>query len=438
MNPVFFSDQSIALFLWVVSTLYVFLGEALKSYLLHYRYRELKEGSIPERMKLGFLFSIVDDADRYRRNFSNILAYIAVAVSGASWVWWVLKKTPELLPWEVDWVVRLVMLVILLFSATMHGLILKWLPFALGHRFSVPLIQAATIYIVFVSFLLRPLRAAALILIRILNGIGLKEPVEPEPLDRDIQILAIGREDVKVTTVTEKIASRAMELNSISVYDILLPRNQVQFFDLNENVSTNLELARKTGHTRFPLCVGDLDNCEGLIHIKDIFRLRRIQGEIDFRKISRPILRVGQDEPLDKILQVLLTKRVHMALVEDEFGGILGVLTLERILEELVGEIQDEFDKEDKMIVAVKKDYYKISGLTPLHEVEDQLGVDDLENDEVSSFGGLISHHLGRIPSNGEQIEIGPLMITIKETDDTRVISTMVRVMSLPDELNAI
>lgn len=173
----------------------------------------------------------------------------------------------------------------------------------------------------------------------------------------------------------------------------------------------------------------------GIIHIKDIFRSRLPTESLEFEKLARPILRVDQEQRLDRVLQVLLQKRVHMALVEDEFGGILGVLTLERILEELVGEIQDEFDKEEKMIVGLKKDFYRISGLTPIHEVEDQLNLDDLENDEVSSFGGLISYHLGRIPEKGEVVEIGSLMITILETDETRVILTNVKVLSLPSGL---
>lgn len=331
------------------------------------------------------------------------------------------------------WSINLLIVGAFFISAVLHGLLLRWLPVALGPKLKKGIIRIATLYVVIVSFLLRPVRFGADLGIKFFKATGIDELDAPEPIDRDFQILAIGREDVKFTTVTEKIASRALELSSISVYDILLPRNQVQFFDLSNSVPVNLEKARKTGHTRFPLCNGDLDHCEGLIHIKDIFRFRKPLGEEDFRKIARPILRIGQDEPLDKILQLLLKKQVHMALVEDEFGGVLGVLTLERILEELVGEIQDEFDKEDRMIVPIKKDYFKISGLTPLHEVEDQLGLEGLENDEVSSFGGFITHYLGRIPEKGEQVEMGRLLISVKETDETRIISTTVRVLSLPE-----
>ncbi len=418
---------------WGFASLYVFLGEALKSYLLQFRYRDLKKDTSEERSRMSFLFSIVDDPSKYRWIFSNTLSSVSVAFSGAAWVYLILLYVNLLTEGLSDWVGYILLFVLLLISAIFHGLFLKWLPIRLGPRFIRPVLQTAIIYIVTLSFVFRPIRFGVLQGIRIMKSLGVKDLEVPEPIDRDLQILATGREDVRITKITEKIASRALELSSLSVYDILLPRNQVQLFDLNEPVALNIERARKTGHTRFPLCSGDLDHCEGLIHIKDIFRARKAIEDLDFSKLARPILRVKEDEPLDKTLQVLMTKRVHMALVEDEFGGIVGVLTMERILEELVGEIQDEFDKEEKMVVSLKTDFYKISGLTPLHEVEAQLGLDNLEDDDVSSFGGLISHHLGRIPAKGEQVEIGPLLITIKETDETRIISTNVRVLSLPD-----
>ena len=436
MNLTICSYQPTVWLIWLSASLFVFLVEAVKSYLIQFRYRELRADTRVERKRLTHLFSIIDEPKIYRRTFGTTLLSIAVACAGAAWVLLLVCSLQGHLTGVAQWVANAVIVWVLILSAIVHGLCLKWLPVALGPRMRIEVIQIATFYVVFFSFLLRPIRIGVNLGIRFFKWIGIKEFQDPEPMDRDFQILAIGREDVKFTSVTEKIAGRAIELSSISVYDILLPRNQVQIFDLNESVAANLEKARKTGHTRFPLCNGDLDQCEGLIHIKDIFRFRKSLDDNGFRKIARPILRVGEEEPLDKVLQILLTKRVHMALVEDEFGGVLGVLTLERILEELVGEIQDEFDKEDKMIVPLKKDFYKISGITPLHEVEDQLGVDNLENDDVSSFGGLITHHLGRIPEKGEQLEIGSLSITIKETDETRVISTTVRLNRISEESN--
>lgn len=419
---------------WFLSFLYGFFVEALKAYLLQFRYRDLREDTELERQRLMLLFAIVEAPVRYERTLGIGMVAIAISIASIAWAGaWGLG----LIAWmgsSLDSQAWTLLAILLGLTTVLQAALIRVIPAAIGDRFGLGLVRGATLYVVFIAWLLGPVRIALQLLVRVLAWMGMTPSFQPIPVDRDFQILATGRSDVRFTPVTEKIASRALELNSISVYDILLPRNQVQLFDLNDSIEVNLERARKTGHTRFPLCLGDLDHCEGLIHIKDIFRFRKPLSAADLGKLMRPILRVGQDEPLDKILQVLLTKRVHMALVEDEFGGILGVLTLERILEELVGEIQDEFDKEDHMIVPLKKDFYKISGLTPLYEVEDQLGVDHLENDEVSSFGGLITHLLGRIPSAGEQVEIGPLQIIVKETDDTRVISTTVRVLSLPEQ----
>jgi CBS domain containing-hemolysin-like protein len=420
---------------WGACALFVFAVEMVKSYLVDYRYRELREDTTAEKSQLRHLFSMVDDTRVYRRTFGATLQSVVTAASGVAGV---LLWFGGYLVWRAPLpeLVGLVLLVIgLLVAAVLHGLLLKWLPVALGQRVKPPAVQLATLYVAAFAWLLRPLRAGIDLGIRLFGWWGIKESDIPEPIDRDFQILAINREDVMFTPVTEKIASRALELSSISVYDILLPRSQVQIFDLEDSLDVNLEKARRTGHTRFPLCTGDLDHCEGLIHIKDLFRMRRPVQQRDLRRLMRPVLRVGESEPLDKILQLLLTKRMHMALVEDEFGGVLGVLTLERILEELVGEIQDEFDKEDRMIVPLRKDFFKIMGMTPIYEVEDQLGVDDLEQDEVSSFGGLISYLLGRIPVQGEQLEIGRLVVTVQETDDTRIISTTVKLLPpLEDE----
>ena len=403
----------------------------MRAFLVKFRYRELREDLTSVRLQLKLLFQIVDDPIRYVRIFKLVTILMSAGI-GVSWfalsLCFMLRIGFDLstLPVKagfIGWI---------LISAFLHALILGWLPRALGPGLPKILLRVVSYYFAGFEILVRPLENAVKFTQKLFAGLGIEEMPQPTQKDRDLHLLALGKADVKFTPVTEKIALRSLDLSEISVYDILLPRNQVQIFDINDGVLSNIEKARKTGHTRFPLCRDDLDHCIGFIHIKDIFRSRQPLESLDLEKLARPIVRFDQNQQLDRVLQVLLQKRVHMALIEDDFGGVLGVITLERILEELVGEIQDEFDKEDKMIVPLKKDFYKISGLTPLHEVEDQLGIENLENDDVSSFGGLITHHLGRIPKKGEVVEIGPLVITILDTDETRVILTNARILSLP------
>ena len=138
---------------------------------------------------------------------------------------------------------------------------------------------------------------------------------------------------------------------------------------------------------------------------------------------------LSSEEPLENALKLLLLRKMHMALVLDEFGGTIGVLTLENVFEQLVGAIDDEFDTiEEKKVSAISQVDYKVDGLTPLHDLEEVLGI-EIENDDVSTFGGLITSELGRFPENGEQVvmvDIG-LSLTIDQVDERRIISATVR-----------
>ena len=125
--------------------------------------------------------------------------------------------------------------------------------------------------------------------------------------------------------------------------------------------------------------------------------------------------------------------KVHMALVGDEFGGVDGVITLEDILEEVVGEIQDEFDSDENDIEQVNADSWKIAGLTPLHELPEELGIDE-DGEEVTSFGGLITQEFGKIPLVNESLTLRNLQVTILEADETRIGLTEVRVLPKDQE----
>ena len=160
--------------------------------------------------------------------------------------------------------------------------------------------------------------------------------------------------------------------------------------------------------------------------IKDIFRSDLSGRRIDFRKMARPAVYTGPDETLEGVLQQLMGEKLHMALVRDEFGGTVGVVTLENIVEELVGNIQDEFDSEEEQIEELQQDVFMVDGLTPLHEIEDRLGI-GIEEEEVSTIGGLMTSELGKIPEAGQKVAIENLEIEAVEVDEKRLISAKVR-----------
>lgn len=254
-------------------------------------------------------------------------------------------------------------------------------------------------------------------------------------LDVEAQIRSVLSEGDELPAMAENIMNNVLELRKRVAHDIMIPRNQLRYFDLDDPMEESLRIARETGHTRFPLCNEDLDHCVGIIHIKDVFRSTLRPEAIDFRKIKRPMLRFSMDEPLERVLQRFLKQRKHFALLRDEFGGTVGAITLEDVLEELVGEIQDEFDNELELMTQIDDDTYIVDGLTPLHDVAEEIGV-ELVSEEVSTFGGFITLELGRMPTLNEVFNIGNLEITATNVDDRRVLSTTVNILKpeLEDE----
>lgn len=260
-----------------------------------------------------------------------------------------------------------------------------------------------------------------------------KNGKEVNILDVEVLIHSLGDQETALTPSVRKIMGRAITLNELEVSDVLLPRNQVNYFNIFNSNEENLEMAKKSGHTRFPLCEGDLDNCIGIIHIKDIFQFKGDINKLDMRKMMRNYTTFSPDDHLDGVLQRLLLLKMHMAIVRDEFGGTIGLITLEQIIEELVGEIQDEFDAEEKEIEKLSLDLFRVNGLAPVHEVEEILNI-QIDNEEVSTFGGLITAEIGRIPSPTEIINMENLEITIDKVEERRIINTVVKVIARPHE----
>ncbi len=234
-------------------------------------------------------------------------------------------------------------------------------------------------------------------------------------IDVEMMLRADENDADSITPYTGKIVKNAFKLQELDVSDVMLPRSGVVYFDTECPNSENIKRALDSNHTRYPLCREGLDNCFGIVHIKDIFLNGGVENpdSIDLMKLRRETFRVRESDKLESALAKLLKYRLHMALVEDEFGGVIGVLTLDAALGELVGQIRDEFDvarKRDIKVLGRKK--YKVSGRATLRRVEDFLDV-DFDTDEVSTFGGLVTFLLGRFPEKGERLYLKKQRIRI-------------------------
>jgi CBS domain containing-hemolysin-like protein len=232
-------------------------------------------------------------------------------------------------------------------------------------------------------------------------------------------ILYQSEKSDEVSPLGRSLLMNVLDLRQRVVRDIMTPRNEVVYLDVEEDFETNVKKAIESRHTRFPLCRENLDNTIGLIHIKELVPMMR-DPHPDLMKIKRELIPVPEMMALENLLKLFLTKHAHLAVVVDEFGGTVGLVTLEDVLEELVGDIQDEFDIEKVEFRRINDNEFTVDGALGLYELNDLAGL-EVESADVSTIGGYVTHLLGHMPKQGEQVRIGDYLVTVTQADARRV-----------------
>ncbi len=232
-------------------------------------------------------------------------------------------------------------------------------------------------------------------------------------------ILAESEKAQEVTPLGKELLMNALDLKERVVRDITTPRGEVIFLDTEDSFEKNLDRALESRHTRFPLCRAHLDETIGLVHIKDLLKLVR-QSNPNLESIKRDLHNVPEMMPLEKLLAFFLSRHTHIALVVDEFGGTAGIVTLDNVLEELVGEIQDEFDTLKPELRKVAQNEFSVDGSLGIYELNEMLGL-ELESNDVSTVGGYITQLIGHLPRGGEKARVEDFEVTITKADGRRV-----------------
>ena len=233
-------------------------------------------------------------------------------------------------------------------------------------------------------------------------------------------ILTESDSKAEVPRLSKELLINALDFRRRVVRDIMTPRGDVIYLDAEDSFEVNLQVALESNHTRFPLVQGHLDNTIGLIHIKDLMKEMK-KPKPDLLAVKRDLLPVPEFMPLEKLLNTFLAKRMHLALVVDEFGGAVGIVTLDNVLEELVGEIKDEFDQDPaREFVRLNDEEFVVQGQLNLYELQELADL-HLENPEVSTIGGYVVQLLGHLPKQGEQVQIEDYLVTITQTDGLRI-----------------
>jgi len=234
-------------------------------------------------------------------------------------------------------------------------------------------------------------------------------------------LVAQSEKSQEVTETEREILINALGLNELWVRDVMTPRNKVVVLDADAPFSEALDVAMRSKHTRFPLAKGHLDQAIGLIHIKDLFKAMR-DPEPDLMRIKRDLKIVPDTMPLDMLLKFFLKEHAHLALVVDEFGTPAGIVFLDNVIEELVGEIQDEFDSDRRSdFTRINDGEFIVEGSMTLNDLEGYVEELYLESGEVTTVGGYITQQLGRFPEIGETVEVLGYEAKVTSIDGRRV-----------------
>ncbi|MBM3346955.1 MAG: CBS domain-containing protein [Betaproteobacteria bacterium] len=261
-----------------------------------------------------------------------------------------------------------------------------------------------------------------------LSALLLREPEDREQL---VELLHSAHEhnllDADALTMIEGV----IQVSEMRVRDIMVPRPQMDVIDISETPDRFIPLVIATAHSRFPVIDGDRDNVVGVLLAKDLLRYYAGEEEFNVRDMLRPAIFVPESKPLNVLLREFRTNRNHMAIVVDEYGGVAGLVTIEDVLEQIVGDIEDEHDYDDSEEDIVKEESgaWRVKAQTEIADFNTAFGT-EFPDDEFDTVGGLVIHRFGRLPKRGEAVTMGELRFQVLRADSRRL--HVLKVQQLP------
>ena len=249
-----------------------------------------------------------------------------------------------------------------------------------------------------------------------------------------VEVIRDSEQNDLIDQNTREMIEGVMEIAELRVRDIMIPRSQIIFIEDQQDLNTCLNTIIESAHSRFPVIADadDRDNIVGILHAKDLLKfLREDAEEFDLSSLLRPVVIVPESKRVDRMLKDFRSERFHMAIVVDEFGAVSGLVTIEDILEQIVGDIEDEFDEEEVAdIRQLSRHTYAVRALTDIDDFNAQFNT-DFDDEEVDTIGGLIMQTFGYLPKRGEEIMLKNLQFKVTSADSRRLIQLRVTV---PDE----
>ena len=256
-----------------------------------------------------------------------------------------------------------------------------------------------------------------------------------EPWSRD-EIQTFIESEVELDAEEKSMLTGVLEVSATQVRDVMVPRSQMVVIDIEDEFDETLKMIVESGHSRFPVIGEDRDEVLGILLAKDLLRYfgKDAASEVTIRKLLRPASVIPESKRLKALLKEFRASHNHMAIVVDEYGGVAGLLTIEDVLEEIVGEIEDEHDDEEAEFIRPDGDRngrpsFAVRALTRVEDFNDYFAC-ELEDEEYDTVGGLVMHALGRLPRRGEKIKFGGFEFAVIKADKRRIDALQVQRLS--------
>jgi magnesium and cobalt transporter len=258
---------------------------------------------------------------------------------------------------------------------------------------------------------------------------------EPKSRDDLHELLIEAEENEIIDGDALKIMEGALHVGDMQVREIIIPRSQMDVIRIDQPLSKLLPKIVETAHSRYPVVGETLDEVIGILLAKDLLpQLLDKNHDVDIRQLLRPAVFVPESKRLNVLLREFRENRNHMAIVIDEYGGVAGLVTIEDVLEEIVGDIEDEYDVEDDTnIKQVSASDYIIKALTPIEDFNEQFGT-ELSDEEFDTIGGIVLHQLGHLPQRNEVAVIDNYQFKVLNADNRQIHLLRMSPMPLRDE----
>jgi magnesium and cobalt transporter len=250
---------------------------------------------------------------------------------------------------------------------------------------------------------------------------------EPEDREHLVQLLRSAYSRNLLDGEALSMIEGALQVSEMKVRDVMIPRAQMDVIDVNETPDRFVPAVIGTGHSRFPVIDRDRDHVIGILLAKDLLRYYAGEEEFNVRQMLRPAVFVPESKRLNVLLREFRKNRNHMAIVVDEYGGVAGLVTIEDVLEQIVGEIEDEydFDELEDNVLREKGGRWRVKATTEVADFNQVFG-SAFSDEEYDTVGGLIIHRFGRLPKRGESVAIDGLKFTVLRADSRRLYTLQV------------